>query len=109
MIARTERDLELICEGLQLMADKRGQLQKVEAVIDLVQAELGPVDVLINNAGTSVQVRDADAYAKSSKTRWAGHVMHPNMNRWTRAVSERTPWNVKARRGGHRPDCQTSS
>ncbi|KHJ77756.1 3-ketodihydrosphingosine reductase domain protein, partial [Oesophagostomum dentatum] len=57
------------CEELQTAADQRGQQQKVrwysldltkgydevEAVIRKAEKELGPVDVLINNAGTSVQ------------------------------------------------------
>ncbi|RCN39917.1 hypothetical protein ANCCAN_14137 [Ancylostoma caninum] len=39
MIARTEKDLELICEGLQLVADKRGQLQKVRCYsLDLTRS-----------------------------------------------------------------------
>ncbi|EYC28908.1 hypothetical protein Y032_0007g3492 [Ancylostoma ceylanicum] len=33
------------------------------------------------------KIRDAAAYAKLSKIRWAGHVMRLNDNRWTKAVS----------------------
>ncbi|KIH60822.1 hypothetical protein ANCDUO_08912 [Ancylostoma duodenale] len=36
------------------------------------------------------KIRDAVAYAKLSKIRWAGHVMRFNDNRWTRAVSDWT-------------------
>ncbi|KAK6749702.1 hypothetical protein RB195_001983 [Necator americanus] len=69
IIARNEKDLKAACEDLQVAADQRCQQQKVrcysldlvkgfaevEAVIRRVEAELGPVEVLINNAGTSVQ------------------------------------------------------
>ncbi|KAK6762239.1 hypothetical protein RB195_023089 [Necator americanus] len=34
------------------------------------------------------KIRDAAAFAKESKIRWAGHVMRFNENRWTRAVSD---------------------
>ncbi|KIH61364.1 hypothetical protein ANCDUO_08368 [Ancylostoma duodenale] len=45
------------------------------------------------------RIRDAAAYAKLSKIRWAGHVMRFNDNRWTRAVSDRTPRDVKRTTG----------
>ncbi|KAK6760643.1 hypothetical protein RB195_021921 [Necator americanus] len=41
------------------------------------------------------KIRDAAAYAKESKIRWAGHVMRFNDNRWTRAVSEWIPRDIK--------------
>ncbi|KIH43292.1 hypothetical protein ANCDUO_26705, partial [Ancylostoma duodenale] len=41
------------------------------------------------------KIRDAAAYAKLSKIRWAGHVIRFNDKRWTRAVSDWTPWDVK--------------
>ncbi|VDP44478.1 unnamed protein product [Heligmosomoides polygyrus] len=70
IIARKESDLKAACEELQTVADQRGQKQKVrwysldltkgyhevESVIRQAEKELGPVDALINNAGTSVQV-----------------------------------------------------
>ncbi|KAK6733863.1 hypothetical protein RB195_017557 [Necator americanus] len=34
------------------------------------------------------KIRDAAAFAKESKIRWAGHVMRFNDNRWIRAVSD---------------------
>ncbi|KAK6730122.1 hypothetical protein RB195_006904 [Necator americanus] len=34
------------------------------------------------------KIRDAAAFAKESKIRWAGHVMRFDDNRWTRAVSD---------------------
>ncbi|CAJ0600898.1 unnamed protein product [Cylicocyclus nassatus] len=69
IIARNEKDLKATCEELQAAADQRGLQQKVrwysldltkgysevEEVIHRAEAELGPVDVLINNAGGSVQ------------------------------------------------------
>ncbi|KIH63222.1 hypothetical protein ANCDUO_06477 [Ancylostoma duodenale] len=44
-------------------------------------------------------IRDAAAYAKLSKIRWAGHVMRLNDHRWTRAVSDWTPRKVKRTTG----------
>ncbi|KAK6763768.1 hypothetical protein RB195_024197 [Necator americanus] len=37
------------------------------------------------------KIRNAAAFAKESKIRWAGHVVHFNDNRWTRAVSNWVP------------------
>ncbi|KAE9415402.1 hypothetical protein Angca_006126, partial [Angiostrongylus cantonensis] len=45
------------------------------------------------------KIKDAVLYAKQSKIRWAGHVMHMNDNRWTRAVSDWIPWDVKRTAG----------
>ncbi|PIO67210.1 hypothetical protein TELCIR_11052 [Teladorsagia circumcincta] len=70
IIARNEADLKAACKELQTIADQRAQKQKVrwysldltkgysevESVIRQAEEELGPVDALINNAGTSVQV-----------------------------------------------------
>ncbi|EYC26030.1 hypothetical protein Y032_0011g1520 [Ancylostoma ceylanicum] len=41
------------------------------------------------------RIRDAAVYAKSSKIRWAGHVMRLNDHRWARAFSDWTPRNIK--------------
>ncbi|KAK6748738.1 hypothetical protein RB195_001390 [Necator americanus] len=41
------------------------------------------------------KIRDAAAYAKESKIRWAGHVMRFNDNRWTKAVSDWIPRDIK--------------
>ncbi|KAE9418030.1 hypothetical protein Angca_008215, partial [Angiostrongylus cantonensis] len=48
------------------------------------------------------KTKDAVLYAKQSKIRWAGHVMRMNDNRWTRAVSDWIPRDVK-RAGGKPP------
>ncbi|KAE9421867.1 hypothetical protein Angca_005561, partial [Angiostrongylus cantonensis] len=45
------------------------------------------------------KIKDAVVYAKQSKIRWAGHVMRMNDNRWTRAVSDWIPWDVKRTTG----------
>ncbi|KAE9412761.1 hypothetical protein Angca_007074, partial [Angiostrongylus cantonensis] len=45
------------------------------------------------------EIKDAVLYAKQSKIRWAGHVMRMNGNRWTRAVSEWIPRDVKRTAG----------
>ncbi|KAE9420143.1 hypothetical protein Angca_008908, partial [Angiostrongylus cantonensis] len=45
------------------------------------------------------KVNDAVLYAKQSKIRWAGHVIHMNDNRWTRAVSDYIPLDVKRTAG----------
>ncbi|KAE9421585.1 hypothetical protein Angca_004724, partial [Angiostrongylus cantonensis] len=41
------------------------------------------------------KIKDAVLYAKQSKIRWGGHVMRMNDNRWTRAVSDWIPCDVK--------------
>ncbi|KAE9417347.1 hypothetical protein Angca_003445, partial [Angiostrongylus cantonensis] len=45
------------------------------------------------------KIKDAVLYAKQSKIRWAGHVMRMNGNRWTRAVSDWIPRDVKLTAG----------
>ncbi|KAK6762597.1 hypothetical protein RB195_023355 [Necator americanus] len=45
------------------------------------------------------KIRDAAAFAKESKIRWAGHVMRFNDNHWTRAVSDWVPRNTKRTTG----------
>ncbi|KAE9418047.1 hypothetical protein Angca_003532, partial [Angiostrongylus cantonensis] len=45
------------------------------------------------------KIEDAVLYAKQSKIRWAGHVMRMNDNRWTRAVSDWIPRDVKRTAG----------
>ncbi|KAK6739377.1 hypothetical protein RB195_021043 [Necator americanus] len=45
------------------------------------------------------KIRDAAAFAKESKTRWAGHVMHFNDNRWFTEVSDWVPRYVKRTTG----------
>ncbi|KAK6740803.1 hypothetical protein RB195_008949 [Necator americanus] len=41
------------------------------------------------------KIRDAAAFAKKSKIRWAGYVMRFNDNRYTRAVSDRVTRDIK--------------
>ncbi|KAE9416966.1 hypothetical protein Angca_003509, partial [Angiostrongylus cantonensis] len=45
------------------------------------------------------KIRDAVLYAKQLEIRWAGHVRRMNNNRWTRAVSDWTPRDVKRTAG----------
>ncbi|KAE9417049.1 hypothetical protein Angca_003177, partial [Angiostrongylus cantonensis] len=45
------------------------------------------------------RIKDAVLYAKQSKIMWAGHVMRMNDNRWTRAVSDWIPRDVKLTAG----------
>ncbi|KAE9420843.1 hypothetical protein Angca_007208, partial [Angiostrongylus cantonensis] len=45
------------------------------------------------------KIEDAVLYAKQSKIRWTGHVMRMNDNRWTRAVCDWIPWDVKRTAG----------
>ncbi|VDP08081.1 unnamed protein product [Heligmosomoides polygyrus] len=42
-----------------------------------------------------LKIRDAVAWAKLSKIRWAGHVMRFADTRWTRAVTDWIPRDVK--------------
>ncbi|KIH65197.1 hypothetical protein ANCDUO_04481 [Ancylostoma duodenale] len=53
------------------------------------------------------KIRDAATYAKLSKIRWAGHMMRLNDHRWTRAVSDWTPRDVKRTTG--RPSTRSPS
>nr|CDJ85629.1 endonuclease-reverse transcriptase [Haemonchus contortus] len=41
------------------------------------------------------KIRDAVDYAKRSKIKWAGHVMRYNDDRWTRAVTDWIPRDIK--------------
>ncbi|KAK6751618.1 hypothetical protein RB195_003188 [Necator americanus] len=45
------------------------------------------------------KIGDAAAFAKESKTRWAGQVMRFDDNRWTRAVSDWVPRDIKRTTG----------
>ncbi|VDM55129.1 unnamed protein product [Angiostrongylus costaricensis] len=45
------------------------------------------------------KIKDAVLYAKQSKISWAGHVMRMNDNRWTRAVGDWIPRDVKRTAG----------
>ncbi|KAK6741887.1 hypothetical protein RB195_009636 [Necator americanus] len=48
------------------------------------------------------KIRDSAAFAKESKLSWAGHVMRFNDNRWTTAVSDWVPRDIK-RTAGRQP------
>ncbi|KAK6762925.1 hypothetical protein RB195_023581 [Necator americanus] len=45
------------------------------------------------------RIRDAAAFVKSSKIRWAGYVMHFNDNRWTNVVSDWVSRDIKRTTG----------
>ena len=45
------------------------------------------------------KVKDAVLFARSSKIRWAGHLMRFNDDRWTRAVTDWIPRDVKRTKG----------
>ncbi|KAK6761477.1 hypothetical protein RB195_022519 [Necator americanus] len=45
------------------------------------------------------KTRDAAAFAEESKIRWTGHVMRFDDNRWTRAVSDWVPRDIKRTTG----------
>ncbi|KAE9417800.1 hypothetical protein Angca_003216, partial [Angiostrongylus cantonensis] len=45
------------------------------------------------------KIKDAVLYAKESKIRWTGHVMHMNDNRLSRTISEWIPRDVKRSAG----------
>ncbi|KAK6744364.1 hypothetical protein RB195_011207 [Necator americanus] len=46
-----------------------------------------------------LKIRDAAAFVKESKIKWDGHVMRFNSNRWTRAVSDWVPCDIKRTTG----------
>ncbi|CAI4226478.1 unnamed protein product [Auanema sp. JU1783] len=109
IVARNENDLKATCEELQLLADQMGQKQKVQwASIDLTknfedieksvrktEVDFGPVHILINNAGHSVQSGFEDIkvedFEKQMKVNYLSAVY------MTRAVVA----GMKARRAGH--------
>ncbi|KAJ1362675.1 hypothetical protein KIN20_038426 [Parelaphostrongylus tenuis] len=45
------------------------------------------------------KIKSAVLHAKISKIRWAGHVMRFNDNRWTKAVSDWIPRDIKRSTG----------
>ncbi|KAE9419151.1 hypothetical protein Angca_008330, partial [Angiostrongylus cantonensis] len=45
------------------------------------------------------KIKVAVLYAKQSKIRWAGHIMRMNDNRWTKAVNDWIPRDVKRTAG----------
>ncbi|KAK6736296.1 hypothetical protein RB195_019148 [Necator americanus] len=45
------------------------------------------------------KIRDAAAFTKESKIKWAGHVMRFNDNRWARAASDWVPRDIKRTTG----------
>ncbi|CAD6195667.1 unnamed protein product [Caenorhabditis auriculariae] len=109
IVARNVDDLKKSCASLQELADGRGQRQKVQwksldltknydeikKTIEEAEKEFGPVDVLINNAGHSVQAPfekiDIDDFEKQMRVNYLSAVFA------TRAVIE----GMKQRKSGH--------
>lgn len=109
IVARNVNDLKKACDDLQTLADQRGQRQKVQwksmdmtadyevikAAFDECAKELGPIDILINNAGHSVQAPFCDLpvtdFEKQMKVNYLSAVYA------TRAVVD----DMKARKTGH--------
>lgn len=109
IVARNVKDLERACSDLQTLADQRGQRQKVQwksidmtaeyevikAAFDECAKELGPIDILINNAGHSVQAPFCELpvtdFEKQMKVNYLSAVYA------TRAVVD----DMKARKTGH--------
>lgn len=109
IVARNVKDLERACSDLQTLADQRGQRQKVQwksidltadyevikSAFDESAKELGPIDILINNAGHSVQAPFSELpitdFEKQMKVNYLSAVYA------TRAVVD----DMKARKTGH--------
>lgn len=109
IVARNVQDLQKASEELQTLADQRGQRQKVQwksidmtadyevikAAFDDCAKELGPIDILINNAGHSVQAPFCDLpvtdFEKQMKVNYLSAVYA------TRAVVD----DMKKRKTGH--------
>ena len=60
LVARTEKDIKAVAEEIAALGGKAavatadvGDRSQVEAAVATLQRELGPVDILINNAGTA--------------------------------------------------------
>lgn len=59
LLARTEKDLQLVATAIKALGGKSAvvtadisNMEQVNAAVLQVQKELGPIDILINNAGT---------------------------------------------------------
>ncbi|MGV3639171.1 MAG: 3-ketoacyl-ACP reductase [Adhaeribacter sp.] len=59
LIARTEKDIQAVADEVRALGVKASyatadvaKREEVEAAVDKIKADLGPVDILINNAGT---------------------------------------------------------
>ncbi|CAB3405692.1 unnamed protein product [Caenorhabditis bovis] len=109
IIARNVNDLKKACESLEELAIQRGQNQKVQwksldltsnyeqikKTFDESAAELGPIEILINNAGHSVQAPfselPVDDFEKQMKINYLSAVYA------SRAVVE----DMKSRKSGH--------
>lgn len=109
IVARNVNDLKRACDDLQTLADQRGQRQKVQwksidmtadyevikLAFDECAKELGPIDILINNAGHSVQAPFSELpitdFEKQMKVNYLSAVYA------TRAVVD----DMKERKTGH--------
>ncbi|EFO92398.1 hypothetical protein CRE_11123 [Caenorhabditis remanei] len=109
IVARNVKDLQKASDELQVLADQRGQRQKVQwksidmtadynvikTAFDDCAKELGPIDILINNAGHSVQAPFSELpvtdFEKQMKVNYLSAVYA------TRAVVD----DMKARKTGH--------
>ncbi|KAK6764364.1 hypothetical protein RB195_024622 [Necator americanus] len=76
----------------------------IERAIERVMLGVSCFMQVRNGIGNSLlhrrsKIRDAAAFAKESKIRWAGYVMRFNDNRWTRAMSDWVPCDIKRTTG----------
>ncbi|KAK6741064.1 hypothetical protein RB195_009117 [Necator americanus] len=82
--------------GRKRWASLNAQLRVMHGVSRFTQVRDGIRRSLLRQRS---KIRDAAAFAKESKIRWAGHLMRFNDNRWTRAVSDWATRDIKRTTG----------
>ncbi|KAE9416280.1 hypothetical protein Angca_009892, partial [Angiostrongylus cantonensis] len=91
-------------ETWSLHKQNERSLSTIERAVEMTMLGVSPFTRIRDGIRSSdlrqqSKIKDAILYVKQSKIRWAGHVMRTNGKRWTTAVSDRIPRNVKRTAG----------
>ncbi|KAK6764375.1 hypothetical protein RB195_024631 [Necator americanus] len=102
-VVKKTRNTPASCSPLQHQQEENA-VSVIERAIERVMLGVSCFTQVRDGIGSSLlhrrsKIRDAAAFAKESKIRWAGHVMRFNNNRWTRAVSDWVPCDIKRTTG----------